>query len=157
MYVKIPANFCYVLFSPFTHLVTQMMLHTNDADKVEYFLEFDLRKEKVMRQLHLGSFTSYDEDELDRLKTLQWRATHYVQYYIKYAKERLRYCLVEDTLQFNFQFAMFMLNALKAQSVHPSDFQNKNPSREFLLSLILQLNTIYSFRLPGESGNGVVG
>lgn len=39
-----------------------------------------------MKQFHLGAFTSYDENELDTLKELQWRASSYVQYYIKYAK-----------------------------------------------------------------------
>jgi hypothetical protein len=91
--------------------------------QVAFYLEFDVRKEKVIKQLHLGCFTSYDGDELDRLKELQFRATHYVQYYIKYAKDRLRYCLIEDTIQFNIQFAMFIYNMFTAPQDHPSTFQ----------------------------------
>ena len=38
-------------------------------------------------------------------------------------KDRLRYCLIEDSLQFNIQFAMFLFNMYTAPTAHPSSFQ----------------------------------
>jgi hypothetical protein len=35
-HVQVCAYIFYILFSPFTHLVTQMSLHTNSAEKVKF-------------------------------------------------------------------------------------------------------------------------
>ena len=62
---------------------------------------FNLFPNLVIRQLYAGSFEDYDQKDFDSLKELQIRATHYVKYYVAFCKDRLKFCLVEDCIQFN--------------------------------------------------------
>ena len=44
-----------------------------------------------------------------KLKALQQRATQYVLYYTKFSKARLKFCLIEDAIQYNIQLTLFIM------------------------------------------------
>jgi len=73
----------YVIFSPFTHVLSQIHVHVSNASKVDYYMEYQIRTQNMIKTLHEGSFSDFDEEELYTLKALQHRATQYVMYYCK--------------------------------------------------------------------------
>jgi len=75
--------YLYVLFSPFTHVVSQVYVHISHASKVDHYMEYKTRTLNVIKHLQEGQFVQFDEEELHKLKALQHRATQYVMYYCK--------------------------------------------------------------------------
>lgn len=57
----------------------------------------------VFDQMYAGSFEAFDQDEFIALKELQLRAVQYIKYQMAFAKDRLKFCLIEDTIQEWFQ------------------------------------------------------
>ena len=57
----------------------------------------------VFNQMYAGSFEAFDQDEFVALKELQLRAVQYIKYQMAFAKDRLKFCLIEDTIQEWFQ------------------------------------------------------
>ena len=53
----------------------------------------------VFQQMYAGSFEAFDQDEFIALKELQLRAVQYIKYQQAFAKDRLKFCLIEDTIQ----------------------------------------------------------
>ena len=113
----------YVLFSPFTCVVTQIQCNISRSHEVGYHIEFNERSKKgkqsyqrllrqivglVFQQMYAGSFESFDQDEFIALKELQLRAVQYIKYQQAFAKDRLKFCLIEDTIQDWFQ--IFAIN-----------------------------------------------
>ena len=49
--------------------------------------------------MYAGSFEAFDQDEFIALKELQLRAVQYIKYQMAFAKDRLKFCLIEDTIQ----------------------------------------------------------
>ena len=113
----------YVLFSPFTCVVTQIQCNISRSHEVGYHIEFNERSKKgkqsyqrllrqivglVFQQMYAGSFESFDQDEFIALKELQLRAVQYIKYQQAFAKDRLKFCLIEDTIQDWFQ--IFVMN-----------------------------------------------
>ena len=119
----------YVLFSPFTCVVTQIQCNISRSHEVGYHIEFNERSKKgkqstfyivtawkwvitifglVFQQMYAGSFESFDQDEFIALKELQLRAVQYIKYQQAFAKDRLKFCLIEDTIQDWFQ--IFVIN-----------------------------------------------
>merc|ERR1712106_693099 len=115
---------CYVVFSPFTCIVSQVQLHLTQTHAIGYYQEFTKRSKKVIRQLYAGSFEDYDQKDFDSLKELQIRATHYVKYYVAFCKDRLKFCLVEDCIQFNIQMTMFLYRYFSYYKSSPIEFED---------------------------------
>ena len=53
--------------------------------------------------MYAGSFEAFDQDEFVALKELQLRAVQYIKYQMAFSKDRLKFCLIEDTIQECFQ------------------------------------------------------
>ncbi len=107
----------YVIFSPFTCVVTQVQCNLSRSHEVGYHIEFNERVNKgewisiiwgedifinvilVFDQMYAGSFEAFDQDEFVALKELQLRAVQYIKYQMAFSKDRLKFCLIEDTIQ----------------------------------------------------------
>ena len=63
--------------------------------------------------LHERKFSEFDPQEMVKLKALQQRATQYVLYYTKFSKSRLKFCLIEDAIQYNIQLTMFIMSGIR--------------------------------------------
>ena len=107
--VWIPTKICYHLLAPFTHVISQVKVHVENGDKVDYYLEFAERSAKMERQLHERKFDQVDKNDMVKLSQLQQRATNYVLYYTRFSKGRLKFCLIEDAIQYNIQLINFII------------------------------------------------
>merc|ERR1712106_36400 len=104
-----PTKVCYHLFAPFTHVISQVKVHVENAEKVDYYTEYAARSAKMESQLHERKFNEVDQKDMIKLAQLQQRATNYVLYYTRFSKSRLKFCLIEDAIQYNIQLINFII------------------------------------------------
>ena len=103
----------------------------------------------MIKQLYAGSFEDYDQKDFDSLKELQVRATHYVKYYVAFCKDRLKFCLVEDCIQFNIQMTMFLYRYFTYYKTSPTEYEtldgmwfadNLSPDRQVFYDTIIKVS-----------------
>ena len=67
MYIWIPAKTLYHSFAAFTHVFSQVKLHTSAAEKYENFIELDKRWQRFQEMSHEQKFQYCDPMELGKL------------------------------------------------------------------------------------------
>ena len=131
LWMWIPAKTLYHTFAAFTHVISQIKLHTSAAEKYENFTELTKRWTRFKEMAHEQKFQYCDALELGKsnfftvhnpfahgpwphnqflqsiilvkLKALQIRANIYVVYYGIFSKSRLKFVMMEDALQYGTQ------------------------------------------------------
>ena len=88
----------------------------------------------MVAMLHERKFSEFDPQEMVKLKALQQRATQYVLYYTKFSKSRLKFCLIEDAIQYNIQLTMFIMSAFST-NIETDDMDYSGGSMDFYLRL----------------------
>ena len=49
-----PTKFFYHLMAPFTHVISQVKVHSENAEKVDYYMEYDTRKMSIILKLRIS-------------------------------------------------------------------------------------------------------
>lgn len=121
LWIWIPSKIFYHAFAAFTHVISQVKLHTSSAEKYENFIELDNRWTRFREMSHEQKFQYCDPMELGKifkenlifrflnciisvkLRALQLRANIYVVYFGIFSKSRLKFVMMEDALQYGTQ------------------------------------------------------
>ena len=146
--VWIPTKIFYHLCAPFTHVISQVKIHVENAEKVDYYTEYAARAAKMEEYLHERKFNEVDQKDMTKLAQLQQRATNYVLYYTRFSKSRLKFCLIEDAIQYNIQLINFMIvgfsfsvkeDVYDYTSINMDAVMDLKPATSFLKTFVVRI------------------
>ena len=92
------------------------------------------RYEKNLSSNSIFKFANVDHKDMIKLTQLQNRATNYVLYYTRFCKSRLKFCLIEDAIQYNIALINFIIVGFSFH-VNEDQYDYTNKSFDDLLGL----------------------